>query len=230
MLILLVVRRWPQHAPAIAACLLALTWIGCTLPAIQPAADTGEVTPCDDPSPHPFAGDLRVDEETDLSCITAVEGDLILDRAPSAASLWRLRAVDGDLHIITNTELRDLGGLEALQTVGGALTISHNPQLIDTSALSNLETTGGLQLSDNAALGTLRGLSQLRAVDGALSITNNPALADLAGLDGLQTVDGDLSILDQPCLPPEAATALLAQLEPVGGAVVLGRNQGPCSP
>ncbi|HTV17316.1 MAG TPA: hypothetical protein VMG12_01555 [Polyangiaceae bacterium] len=102
-------------------------------------------------------------------------------------------------------QLVKVGGVDQVRSVSGAFYVS-NTALRDLSALSALEEVGSLGIGGNALLETLDGLEQLKIVGDLASITDNPALRDLDALSGLQVagalqVYGNASLKRVPDFP-----------------------------
>ena len=67
--------------------------------------------------------------------------------------------------------------------------ISGNAVLKDLDGISNLDTIDGkLKISDNEALENIDGLSNINSLEGYLMINNNPVLTDLFGLGNLNSL------------------------------------------
>ncbi|MFH2114708.1 MAG: hypothetical protein ABIJ86_09410, partial [Spirochaetota bacterium] len=136
------------------------------------------------------------------------------DFVPDLNALTALETVSGNIDIIGNADLMDLGdmstlGLCNLVTVGGYLNLSNNDVLHDITALgslsvigSNLEAeskNGYLKLYQNPQLGSLLGLHNITEIRGNLTVdgcgtTAGYELTDLSGLNAVQTINGAVRI------------------------------------
>jgi hypothetical protein len=136
--------------------------------------------------------DTTLQDVTGLESLKAVGGLSIRDNPAlvSLRGLDHLSAVDVGLFIMRNESLVELAGLESLETVGESLIVEENPSLRDVAGLSSLVSvvdalnviSGGplLRFSNNAKLGSLRGLARLKDVAGTLDVCGNPALSELS--------------------------------------------------
>jgi hypothetical protein len=127
-------------------------------------------------------------------------------------SLYKLTRV-GRFTIRNNASLTNITGLRSLRRVDGDLQITANARLASLDGLSNLTFVKGSLGIGNASLTDLEGLSALDSV-GNLNITGNPALTSLNGLRSLAFVSGGLEISGNPAL---------TDLEGLGGVTELGR-------
>lgn len=119
---------------------------------------------------------------TDLSCLTALGGGLIIDDSDALLDASGLKEISSPvtcLDIVYNETLADLDGLEGISSIENSLKVFHNSSLQTIEGLGGVESIGGdLEIHDNATLYSLEGLDALAAIDGDLRIFNNPNLPD----------------------------------------------------
>jgi hypothetical protein len=140
---------------------------------------------------------------TNLDSLYVLErvGQLVLQFNPILANingLSNITTLEGScpsvgLIIEGNNLLGDLGGLSSLTSISGGLHIASNTMLADLDGLSNVSSIGthggfSLNISNNASLGNINGLSEIVQVPGAVSISGNPGLQDLNGLSSLTRI------------------------------------------
>ena len=128
---------------------------------------------------------------------TTITGSLTITGADidDLSPLTGLAFVGGNLVLVSNPMLAELGGLAALVQVGGDLRIQSNAVLASLEGLSALASVGGnLWIRSHAALADLDGLAALTQVGGELLIQTNSALTDIDGLAALVSVGGDLRL------------------------------------
>jgi hypothetical protein len=114
-----------------------------------------------------------------------------LRSAADAKSYAACDSVTGDLRIM-QSRLTNLDALSRLRSVSGTLEISDNAQLEDLHGLSQLSHVGALEVHGNADLDSLTGLENLRSA-ASVSIADNAELENLKGLEGLAYIQ-DLRI------------------------------------
>jgi hypothetical protein len=83
-------------------------------------------------------------------------------------------AIAGSIQISGNEALTSLDGLGA--PANAVLYITDNPSLTNLDGLESVTRLGLLSIHDNAALGSLRGLGNLTAIEGGLAIRRNVSL------------------------------------------------------
>ena len=162
--------------------------------------------------------------EKEGKCNYTIAGDLEITRLNLALfeGLNQLSAVDGNLTIHDNDELKNFEGLNDLASVGGDVTIYDNEELVDLKGLSFLSTIGGhFSISHNRKLTAVDGLIKLNAVAGNMRIDNNNQLANIDGLFGLAMVGGSFTIAFNPSLE---LIEDLSNLSTVGGDLVVEDN------
>ena len=109
--------------------------------------------------------------------------------------------------------------------------------MIDNDALGSIGALGGLarvggedgphpdlEIAGNERLASLAGLEAVAEIGGSLRIDDNAALADVSSLFGVTEVRGDVEIRWNAALPDGAAEALVAEIDAIGGAILL---EGP---
>lgn len=133
----------------------------------------------------------------DLTCLTVVTGDLVIEGNPGLRSLdglVELRTIGGDLVVRDNPELEDLLGLGRVLRAA-SVTIEGNDALVDLEGLDKLTDADQLVVADNASLQTLEGMLALGAAfSGDLLVLDNPSLVSVSGLDALTNLGGTLEI------------------------------------
>lgn len=153
------------------------------------------------------------DDLSSLSCLSGIDGDLIID-GPTALTdlhgLQNLRVVTGAVELENMPALSDLSALSALEEVGTALALWSLPEVTDLGALGSVTALGlregiygmgGLTIARCDGLRTLEGLSGLSAdlsPPGGykVSMLEN---AQLTGLEGLEwMVGGELAVTGSP--------------------------------
>ena len=113
--------------------------------------------------------------------LASLPGDLRIGAQNlDALSLLALEEVGGDL-VITVTRLSNLSGLNDLKLVGGKIEITSNTDLKEIDGLQGLTSTNRLMVSSNGGLQNIDGLSRVTTIDGDLFIQSNSALRNLDG-------------------------------------------------
>jgi hypothetical protein len=108
------------------------------------------------------------------------------DQITDLSQLSQLTTVDGDLVVDTNPLLVNLAGLENITAVNGNFRLSSNYVLQNVIGLTNLAAVGGdLEISNNALLAGVEPLSDLTSIGGELRIQSNSSLTSLTGLDNI---------------------------------------------
>ncbi|WP_169630307.1 YARHG domain-containing protein [Flavobacterium sp. ASW18X] len=138
---------------------------------------------------------------------TAIKGDLKIGKTKltQLAQLKSLKVVNGNVSIGIqdytedvddgNEGLQSLAGLENLTEITGKLFISGNDALENIDALKNLKKVHWLNISNNAKIITLKGLSNLSGeLLGGLEIYKNKRLESLSSLSGITGVGRVLSV------------------------------------
>ncbi|PHN06303.1 hypothetical protein [Flavilitoribacter nigricans] len=112
----------------------------------------------------------------ELSALTSLEGLHNVESIGGFLGIWR-------------TGLTSLEELSSLQTLDRTLKIIGNDHLTSLDGLENISSIGGygLEISDNEALVSIEGLSNLHFVSFKFTITNNELLADFCPLNKLFT-------------------------------------------
>jgi len=138
-----------------------------------------------------------------LSNLSLIRGNLAVSDTTSLSSLGSFSAltrIEGGLDLHGNSNLSSLNGLHNLQFVGGYLYVYGNPVLYSIGSLSQLTSVGSgsvggsLNVSSNAALRDLSGLSGIRNIGSDFYLNNNPLITDLSDLANLNTIGRDLNI------------------------------------
>ncbi|MCB9338945.1 MAG: hypothetical protein H6577_12520 [Lewinellaceae bacterium] len=120
-----------------------------------------------------------------FSGLIEIEGDLFIQNNPNLTQLdlQNLINLGGCLHIINNTLIVDLGGLDNIQTIGGDIRIIDNDSITNVDNLGSLTSvSGSLVISGNDLLENLDSLANLISVLDSLIISNNPNLSACCGL------------------------------------------------
>ncbi len=82
---------------------------------------------------------------------------------------------------ITDTQAKDLHGLESLTSIQGRLYIGYNPQLKSFDGLQNLQTLEGhLGIEDNTVLTSIEAIKDLNFYGGEIELTDNDSLSACA--------------------------------------------------
>lgn len=162
------------------------------------------------PALQEVGGTLNLGNATDLGALQVVD-------------LGALRRVGTDLRI-EDTGALALISLPALTDVGRNLWLRRNDALI-AATIPGVTTLGGaLRVEQSYSLLQLD-LSGLRRVGtlgtAELAIEGNDALHTLAGLPAVRWVSGSVLLRDNAALPVADAEAFVAQLDHVGGLVVI---------
>jgi len=183
-----------------------------------------------------------------LSCVTRVEGDLLVFENPTLADLrgldnlveiggslefthsdglvdveglGALTTVGRDLILDSNGSLAHLTGLDALERVGGQIFVKTNPNLLDLTGLERLtDLEGGLYVK-HSGVTSLLGLENLRTIAGDLDLEDNDEIRDYTALSGLTTVGGYLDLNNSDLLVDLEG---FASLTSVGRSLYLTRN------
>lgn len=127
---------------------------------------------------------------------TAINDDLAITGSDitNLQGLNEIVTIQKQLHI-SNTNLKNLTGLDNLAEVGTNVTIFYNDLLNSLNGLSSLNTIGNhLNLSNNKVLLNLSGLSNNITIGGDFQVSTNRNLQTLA-LNGNYTVAKDIYIL-----------------------------------
>jgi len=150
-----------------------------------------------------------VSDLSPLTALTSIEGSLIIkDNAalPTLRGLDNLKSITGGLDIHGNSNLANLNGLMDLRRVQGYVYVYGHPVLTSIDGLSMLSSVGSgsaggsLNVSSNAALRNLNGLTNIRSVGSDIYIDNNPLITTLDGLTNLTSVGRDFNISDNASL------------------------------
>jgi len=130
------------------------------------------------------------------------------------------------LDVRNNQTLGSLDKLSIDQDRAVSITIQDNAALTSLGGLADLtrvegktEIPGDFVIRNNAKLVTI-GLSQLTEVTGRLEISDNAALASLDGLTDLATIGGDFTVSGNAKL----ATAKLSRFTTVSGSTRIANN------
>jgi hypothetical protein len=127
------------------------------------------------------------------------------------------------MYISDNDELSHIHGADTTRVEN--LFISGNPRLTRVTGFADLLTMDLLHVLENDELSEFAAFDGLRQVY-ELSIVHNPSLGGPPGwFPALTEIEDDLSIFDNPSLPPATVDALVARIA-VGGAARVGDNQG----
>ncbi len=131
-------------------------------------------------------------------------GDCNLTGNPSnitdLSPLQNVQHITGKLQI-SNTQINNLQGLEALQNIGSALLIQDNAELLKLDGLENLQNLGGqLRIERNASLYNMEALMQLTHTNGWVSIVGNASLPSLEGFQNIEFINGNLTIQNNSVL------------------------------
>jgi len=181
--------------------------------------------------------------------LAEVGGDLRLEGPSLAGNPFPVLAAVGGSVTLTGV-VPDNGGraFPALATVGGSLEVTDDPGLpwLELPALTSLggdllvrdapildrvdlplleEVPGTFEVTRCDAVIALDWAPALRQT-GDLTIDTNPSLVDVTGLYGLEAVTADVHVTDNAMLGDDAALALVAAIESIGGTVVVTGN-GP---
>ena len=185
--------------------------------------DTDADSDSDSDSDSDADADADADSDTDTDCVPC-KGNYILYNGHDLAEVARCESVSGnlvayDLGWVTNLEL------PCLSSVAGDLTLSANEILDTLTGFSSLQSVGGLMFSDNAAIRSFDGLSNLTSISGYLDIMTNDSLVSLDGLSGLTSVNY-LYIYDNDALESIEGLSSLARVGSDG--VVIAYNDMLC--
>jgi hypothetical protein len=186
-----------------------------------------------------YLGDFTINTQADTALIagySSISGTLEIhcEDCTELSELACLNAVGGDLLMWNSHELASLDGLDNIDSVGGSLMIGYddgvgyrgNDSLADISALSGITSVGvDVTVIDNPILTNVSGLIGITSLEGELDIRYNSALSDLGGLGSITSVGGDLTIACDENLPDlEGLNALTS----VGGRLSIGETgDGP---
>lgn len=116
-------------------------------------------------------------EQVDLSDLWFIDGDVSIQDNPKLTRFSaRLRDIGGALSVERNTVLTSFD-ITGGGWIGGDVTVSHNPLLTYLRmGRDSLRLSRNLVVEDNAALGSLSGLSKVFRVDGSVSVARNASL------------------------------------------------------
>ena len=126
---------------------------------------------------------------TSLAPLTALEeiGGLEIRSTSltTLAGLENLLFIDGQLKIVSNSDLISLAGLDNLEAVN-ELTITGNSNLASIAALSGLTSAGfAITITDNSDLTGLDGLENVTAPSSRIELSSNYSLVDISALAGM---------------------------------------------
>ena len=128
-------------------------------------------------------GHLLISPANNLSNLSGLEGlervvDFRINGNGSLLSLTGLglTTITGDLNI-QGTNIRTLGGLEALIRVQGELHLDRNNDLETIGSLSNLEILDGNLFIQTTAISNIRALQNIEKFDGSVTIHDNENLS-----------------------------------------------------
>ena len=129
--------------------------------------------------------------------------------------------------------LEELSGLSELTDVSGTLRIYYNPRLHTISGLGAVSSLRNLEISQNANLTQISGLSSLEMIRGYLQIDHNQNLVNLDGLSNLRSIGGAdlvaghaLNVLYNPSLSDLRWLRSFTRIE--SGTVHIEGNSGLC--
>ncbi len=134
----------------------------------------------------------------ELHQITEVGQSLIIifnDNLKNLGGLAAINHVQGEISIAGNPELFDAQGLSGITSAGGGLVISLNNSLIELPLFNNESFPGPISIQSNEALLSVDGLSQLTSAGASIRIQNNLSLKDLTGLSGFSTIEAGILII-----------------------------------
>jgi hypothetical protein len=102
------------------------------------------------------------------------------------------------MYITGNPQLMNVDGLSSLVSIDKELSIKGNSSLQNINGLSSLTTIGSnpelhylsMEIDNNAALTTIRGLRNLESISGRTSVSNNNALLAFDGFQKIKSIDG----------------------------------------
>ena len=165
-----------------------------------------------------------------------VEDNLVLSHLAGFSSY---KKVGGSVVIRFNEMLSDISGLQNINSVGtdkngNSLVIVQNPLLHDLQGLRGLQglLDGAVHISDNAALRTLDGLSQVLGIGFdaqgvSLNITNNDNLESISGLSGVAgKLGGSVVVMHNPSLKVLSGLQQISELgaDNGGGSLTVKMN------
>lgn len=143
--------------------------------------------------------------------------------------------------ILDNPELETIQGFPVLRALGnrdsdgtGELSIKENPKLASIEAWPSLEVTDTLEITENAALETVK-FAALSSVEGRLMVTSNPLLTPetISALEAISTPYRKLAgnetapVLANPC--PWLQDGVCDEV-PEGALCAPGTDRPDCSP
>lgn len=135
--------------------------------------------------------------------LATVGGDFDLSSNPALTSIapfGALTSVGGGL-LIFGTGLTQITGFVGLKSVGGTLGLAANDQVTTITGFGALRTVAGsIELTGNAALGSIPSFPALTSVGGRIGLFSNPSLTEINGFGALTSVGEDLLIGTDPAV------------------------------
>lgn len=187
---------------------------------------------CDDLDPDK-GGPEEVGDDIDNDCDTLVdcrdddlvdgsfEGLVTSAESEDFCAGYCTRSLTGDLSL-SGGSWADLSQLACLIWVDGQIDIENNSALASLRGLDAVrEVRGHVRVAGNPLLGSLEGLASLSETRGGLLIEGNAGMTSLDGLEIFTSIEGDLRITDNLSLSDVSA---LHDLTLVSGDVVITGN------
>lgn len=158
---------------------------------------------------------------TSLGSYSFIDNALLEDvtGAPSLTSV-------ASILLSENPALLEVGGFDALTAVNGDLTLSRNTALTQLGGLNLLtDVAGSFVLDGPSQVTSMVDIAALRTVNGTLQVSNLGQLTDLTDWYPLTRVGGDLIIENNATLTTADANTLAAEIDTIGGSVLISNNQ-----
>jgi hypothetical protein len=176
---------------------------GCNSP-IEVASSCGITLQCFPFGNYYFLSQTDIDnfQSTFPDC-TELEGNVTISGGDitNLTGINIITAINGDVDITGNSNLKNLSGLDNLNFIGGHLAIYWNGALTSLAGLENLDSTADfIRIQANPHLNNLAGLEGLISIGGFFEIRGNDTLANLTGLDNLTSIAESLVIASTTAL------------------------------
>ncbi len=173
-----------------------------------------------------IGGRLLISSNRDLTSLTGIDNLSEIGNVETNAGML----------ITENPNLTSIAALSRVGVIGGQVLIRSNGELTTLNGLERITRIGDrgdydLEISGNARLASLAGLSSLVSVRRDVVIQGNSALTSLTGLEKLTSIGGRLTIFSNAQLSTCAIASVCRFIAtpPPGGVTISGNATGCAS-
>ncbi|NCG18964.1 MAG: hypothetical protein GWP91_08130 [Rhodobacterales bacterium] len=153
-------------------------------------------------------GSLQVSENVGLTTFDVVRlrwvmGDFQVENNPELLALptATIDEVDGQVRIVNNDRLTELGAFQNALRIGGDIVVADNDGLVNLDGFTYLvDLSGDIEVLDNASLFQFPGFQNLWTHAGSITVADNPSLERMQAFVNLHTTAGTLRIEGNPRL------------------------------